>query len=210
LTLSTRNLKVFVSMAAALLLAGFASHATAAPGDLSWTAPTSRADGTPLPSSEILGYTVEWGLCTPSNGVPVPATVTDIPGAVTAASINVPTTGRYCFRIATRATGDTPGSVLVSVWSAVASQSWKAAPNPPTLFVVAYRTVYDLKTNADGTLALRITVGTTPIGTKCGDTVITTGARGNYYEVSKDDVVLDPAKTVKSEKLVAYCEPASA
>ncbi len=209
MNLSTRNLKVFVGLVAALFLSALASHANAATGDLSWTPPTMRADGTPLPATEIVGYRIEWGLCTATSAVPVPPTVTDVPGAVLGTSLTIPTTGKYCFRVATRATGDAPGEVLQSVFSPVVSKTWKAEPNPPTVFAVAHRAVYDLKLNADGTYALRINVGTTAIGTQCGDALITTGTRGEYRAVDRADVVFDPTKTPRSDVLVAYCPPAS-
>jgi len=184
------------------------NRAEAASADLSWVAPTTRVDSTPLPTTEIVGYRVEWGLCTATNTVPAGATVTDVVGPVLGTALTLPANGKYCFRVATRATGSAPGEVLVSAYTNVVWKTWVADPNPPSLFAVAHRAVYDLKINTDGSYALRINVGTVPIGTQCGSTVIATGSRGNYYEVQRDDVTFDPSKTPRSTKLVAYCQPA--
>ena len=55
------------------LLVTLAAHAAPAPSDLSWTAPTTRVDGTPLAAEEIKEYRVYYTIdgTAPGTGEPI-------------------------------------------------------------------------------------------------------------------------------------------
>ena len=55
------------------LLVTLAAHAAPAPSDLSWTAPTTRVDGTPLAAEEIKEYRVYYTIdgTAPGEGEPI-------------------------------------------------------------------------------------------------------------------------------------------
>jgi hypothetical protein len=67
------------------LLVTLAAHAAPAPSDLSWTAPTTRVDGTALTAEEIKEYRVYYTIDgqSPSEGVPIVVSGTSASETVT-------------------------------------------------------------------------------------------------------------------------------
>jgi hypothetical protein len=117
-----------------------AQLAAAATGQLTFTPPTTRVDGSALSASEIAGYDVQCSRWT-ATGAPASTTCTQfagitLPAGATGGTLagTVPATGgQACFQVRTR---DTAGQV--SAWSAEGCKTFGAvAPNPPTNVVVA-------------------------------------------------------------------------
>ena len=101
-----------------LSLLAFASQADTL--TVRWTPPTTRVDGTALPSTEIAGYRLEWTV----KGVPQSDKV--VTGAVSTYTLDTGTlSGRTCVTLYTQ---DTDG--LESAPAQTACRN--AKPNPPT------------------------------------------------------------------------------
>ncbi len=122
---------------AAFLLIGLmvtlAAHAAPATSDLSWTAPYTRADGTPLLAEEIAEYRVYYSV---DNPVTVDSTEVVVGGLEVSSTITLTLTPRadpYVVSFAVAAV-DTGGRV--SALSEIVSKTFvvnsTAAPMPPT------------------------------------------------------------------------------
>lgn len=179
-----------------VLSLALASMAHAATADLSWTAPTQREDGTALASSDIAGYDVEWGKCSQA------VQVVDA-GKVLAYSIVLPNPsfGQWCFRVRTR---DSSG--VVSAWTGPVTKTIAAPPKPP-IFTTVNIVAYDVRWQPGGGTKLARAVGTVPLGTACGDRVITRRGLRSYHEVPLDQV--DLRGLPSSPIVVAECEASS-
>jgi hypothetical protein len=118
------------------LLVTFAAQAAPATSDLSWTAPTTRVDGTPLQVEDIAEYRVYYSV---DNPVTVDSTEVVVGGSEVASTITltlVPRADPYVVSFAV-ATVDTDGRV--SALSEIVSKTFvvnsTAAPMPPTSLV---------------------------------------------------------------------------
>lgn len=114
--------KILVLLACLVAMPAFAGTAT-----VTWTNPTSYADGSALPATDITSTTVEYGTCAGlafgTKSGQVVAT-----GSVATAVVNNLAPGVWCFRAATLAKG------VASTFSNVAQKTVvQSAPNPPTL-----------------------------------------------------------------------------
>lgn len=115
------------------LLVTLAAHAAPAPSDLSWEAPTTRVDGTPLAVEEIKEYRVYYTIDgqTPGEGAPIVVSGTSVSETVTLELLPRATPYVVSFAISTV---DTDG--LESEQSETVSKTFKvdstAAPEAPT------------------------------------------------------------------------------
>lgn len=115
------------------LLVTLAAHADPSPSELSWTAPDTREDGTPLAPSEIAEYRVYYAVDEQATKT---STMVVIGGTATAETVTLTLTPRpdpYVVSFAI-ATVDTKGveSVLSEVVSKTFVVNSTAAPMPPT------------------------------------------------------------------------------
>jgi hypothetical protein len=106
-----------LSLVVAWVALGVAQAQTTVTVSVAWTAPTTRVDGSALPSTEIAGYNV----VSVVNGTTQPQVAV---GAVTSTTLTVGN-GTVCVRLQTR---DTDGQV--SDWTADVCK--KAKPGRPT------------------------------------------------------------------------------
>lgn len=131
MTLNFRGFLLALACAAVLVLAS--GIASAGEFTTSWTAPTTRADGTPLAAGELAEYRVEWGLCA-SGGLfpPAPAGNLSVPSSQTTATVTGIPAGTWCIRVFA---SDTGGRTSDS--SNVASKLIELAPpSAPTTVTV--------------------------------------------------------------------------
>jgi hypothetical protein len=110
-----------------------AAHAAPATSELSWTAPTTRVDGTPLAAGEILEYRVFYTVDGPIDENGEYVAVTGTSAAKTLTLDLIPRAEPYTVNFAVR-TVSTDG--LKSAQSETVSKTFQvdstAAPNPPT------------------------------------------------------------------------------
>lgn len=168
-----------------------AAHAQAASVTVTWTNPSTNADGSALASTAITGTRVEYGSCSGTAfGVKSSETITT--GAVTSTVFTLGP-GTYCFRAYTRsAAGE-------SAASNVASKTIVApVPSPPTLVTIAVA-AYDVRLEGNTYVAWR-QVGTLPTGSPCYADVPTASGFGTV-----DVRAVALSKTPKSAVLVARC-----
>jgi len=180
---------------------------TAASGwaDLSWTPPTQNTDGSPL--TDLASYKVYQA--TTAAGVPT-ATPLVLPAPDNAHTITGLAPGTWYF--AMKAT-NVPGIdsditptvnkvVTFPTWSANVTVTVTTKPNPPSGLVVTQTMVYEVKENPNGVMLGR-NVGTVPLGTACGSTVLVQNWNTLYYSVPNSAVVF--SKPPKSAVVVAVC-----
>lgn len=129
-------MKHFVTrIAAVLALAAVAvSFAAGTSAKLSWIAPTTYSDNTPLPVADISSYTITWG---PTGVVSGPAGSTTVPAGTLATSVSVPC-GSTAFTIAvtTTATAKYPNTTSGPTSPVPYASGVSCAPNPPSGLVV--------------------------------------------------------------------------
>ena len=114
------------------MMVTLAAHAAPAPSDLSWTAPTTRVDGTPLDPADIAEYRVYYTI----NGEPQGVDLIVVSGTSASETVTLELTPRvepYVISFAIT-TVDTDG--LESVQSETVSKTFQvdstAAPSAPT------------------------------------------------------------------------------
>ncbi len=156
-----RLINVQLALFAIVLLVFFLlSSAIAGEATVSWTNPTTRTDGTALPSSQIGSTRVEWGTCSGSAFGSALGNQSAT-GTATSTIINNLAPGTYCFRAATV---DAAG--LQSGWSNIASKVVPVAPPSPPVIVTVATTAYVFKVTQRGLLKL-VKSGTVPLGVAC-------------------------------------------
>lgn len=173
----------------------FANDAT-----VTWTAPTQREDGTPLPANEIASYRFEYGPCASAGTWGTTEGEVTAPGTATSTAISGLGWNRYCFRGYTR---DTTGAE--SVASNIGSKDFGPLPppNPPGNVAVVGATAYELKyigPSWSPRVALGREVGTVTRAAACGDYQ---WIEGGYYQVPLDAVEF--SRSPKSEIVVTVC-----
>jgi len=148
---------------------------------VSWNPPITNTDGSIIPASgdgSLTDSLVEWGTCSGTafgtklgeQLVPMPAKSIEFTSF---------TPGCYSFRVYAK---NTYGSL--SLASMVAQKTIIApTPSPPTLVTIVAQ-IYDYQIK-NGKVYLGRQVGTAPLGTACGDMVLT-----NYYYVPVEKVTL--------------------
>ena len=178
-------------VAGLLLLAasffGMTHVAQAADAELTWTYPTANTDGSAIPASgagSIASTVLEWGSCSGTAfGTKAGGTTAAAPTkAYTVTGLAV---GTHCFRAAVVNSYGVQSDWTAAVQKVVAPPK----PNPPT-FVTVNIVAYDLRWNQGRGTVLNAAVGTVPLGTACGDSVITTQGQRRFREVSLDLVEL--------------------
>jgi len=115
------------------MLVTLAAHAAPAPSDLSWTAPTTRVDGTPLAAEEIKEYRVYYTIDGTAPGTGDPIVVDGTSASETVTLELAPRLEPYVVSFAIK-TVDTDG--LGSALSDVVSKEFEvestSEPNAPT------------------------------------------------------------------------------
>ena len=114
-------------LALLLLVPTVAFAAGSQSDDVSWSLPTTRVDGTPLPASELDRTEIEVtrdGSVVATNSVPVPGTSWNL-------ARELPPNYTLCYRARVV---DTDG--LASDWSAEVCKTVKGKPRPPSLDAV--------------------------------------------------------------------------
>jgi hypothetical protein len=179
------------------LAAGSAFAQSGPTANVSWTNPTSRTDGTSLPSSQIKATEIDYGLCPTGTFPSTPAGTFVNTGSGTAAAVPLPSYGAWCFRARTVDTSDAK-----STNSNVASRQFLAPPNAPTLSAVI-TVAYEIRIDGWGDVRLGRNVGTIETGAACLDNPILTN-KGYYYEIDRENVTL--TKEPRSAVIVTKCE----
>ena len=115
------------------MLVTLAAHAAPAPSDLSWTAPDTRVDGTPLTVEEIKEYRVYYTIDgqTPGEGVPIVVSGTSASETVTLELSPRATPYVVSFSITTVDTGGLESARSETVSKTLQVDS-TAAPGAPT------------------------------------------------------------------------------
>ncbi len=102
---------------------------------LTWTNPTTFADGSPLAPADIQRTNIEWSNASPFGAVAGSSTVN---GALTTAIAPDPAAGAVrCYRVSTTAIGAKGGATSVPSNVDCKAMPWPA-PNPPTLLDVIF------------------------------------------------------------------------
>lgn len=117
-------MKTALALGLAIGLVDTANAAGSQSDDVSWTLPTQRVDGTPLPVSELATTEIEVtrdGAVVATNGVPAPGTSWTL-------ARELPPNYTLCYRARVV---DTDG--LVSDWSAEVCKTVKGKPRPPSV-----------------------------------------------------------------------------
>lgn len=171
-------------LAPALLLAAFLwpAFANAADVKLTWTAPTTCSDGTPIANCPVTGYRIETA---PS------ATATTWTFVATTANLTYTHTGvapgPHCYRAAANSAAG------LGAWSQVltGSCSTVVAPTPGAPGSVVATDIVAYERRADGTMRV---VGVVPMGTLCSPETLTAGTL-TYRRVDANtvDTFVQPA-----------------
>jgi hypothetical protein len=175
-----------------------------------WAAPTTNVDGSPL--TDLAGYKIYH-----SNSIATVATGTVVlvsDPLATSFVIGGLATGPRHFGIKAVNTAGVESIMSATVNRSITTATITAAqtvtliqrPSAPVLVTVEVF-VYEVVPNRDGSLRLgsRV-VGTVPLGTTCGETLIVASrTKGNFYAVPISLVALKPDVRVKSEILVSRC-----
>lgn len=166
---------------------------------VTWQHPTMRTDGTPLALSEIGHTLVEYGDCSAPGVWGSRQGSVEVPAPATGVQITAAGWGDKCVRGYTVTTTGVSSDASGVAYKTVP----EPPPEPPTLTAVE-TVVYEIQVNpAHGTRVARA-VGTVALGAACGEEIIVWGdARGNYHEVSVDQVTFTRAP--KSAIVVAKC-----
>lgn len=161
--------KLYSYVALAAILIGlmflYSLRAEAGTASLSWTAPTTKADGSPL--TDLASYTVEWGTCSAGTfGSPIGTK--SVPANATVISALPP--GDYAFRVKAVRTVSSSVNAPPSGPSNVVCKTVpldSVPPNPPVLQTVA-TVVYELRNNWF-TGPRMVAVGAVALGEVCGN-----------------------------------------
>ncbi|HYJ39827.1 MAG TPA: fibronectin type III domain-containing protein [Steroidobacteraceae bacterium] len=170
---------------------------------VSWTAPTTNSDGSPL--TNLARYKVYYG--TSSTTLSSSATVDDITATSATISPLTPGTWYFAVRAVNTANVESANSNVASkaVSGAIAARSVAiaiTAPPPPTTgYVTVSTNVWDVRRRSDGVWVRIGVVGQIALGRPCS-TTFKVGAY--HYLVSRSYVTL--TKTPKSTNLVTKCE----
>lgn len=150
--------------------------------DLTWTAPLTCSDGSPLAQCPVTGYKLEAaGSCAASvwNALATVGVVTTYHAANLAP-------GTYCFRVrATSANGDSlPGPTTSGSQTTVIAP----LPGPPGGVTVVAATAYEIRPGTGALTASRI--GVIPLGTPCqSDTRTVSGVTYNRIDPKAVDLI---------------------
>lgn len=165
-----RLINVQLALFAIVLLVFFLlSSAIAGEATVSWTNPTTRTDGTALPSSQIGSTRVEWGTCSGSAFGSALGNQSAT-GTATSTIINNLAPGTYCFRAATV---DAAG--LQSGWSNIASKVVPVAPPSPPVIVTVSTYAYEFRPRVLGGFKL-VRVADVQMGIPCAEIPGLTGS----------------------------------
>lgn len=163
--------KLYGYVALAIIIFGtlylLMSRAEAGTANLGWTAPTTKADGSPL--TDLASYSVEWGTCSAGTFVGNPLGSKSVPVTPTSATIDNLAPGNFAFRVrAVRAVTSTvnapPSAPSNTVCKTVPVDS--VPPNPPVLNTVE-TVAYELRNNWF-TGPRMVAVGSVALGEVCG------------------------------------------
>lgn len=178
----------------AVLLALFALPAFAGTAQLTWTIPTTRTDGSALPSSAYGGTLLEYGTCSSLNPLTfgVKGGEFFVVGTGTVHTFTLPP-ATYCFRAFAR---DTTGVSSVAT-NPVSKVVVDAPPNPPTGLTVVATTAYNVIKQLNRFVLLP--VGTVPGNTPCDVTQSVNG----HYAVPRSSVTW--FGSVRPDVVVAQC-----
>lgn len=189
---------VIVAGVVGFIIGFVATSALASTGNLTYTRPTTRADGSPLAAADIASYRINCTY-TPTGGVAaacVSLTPTSFGGASLGGAVTfvVSASGQACFTLQTVDTGGQSSVPSTSACKAVVV----SVPNPPTNVVVAFNVTINGQTvridpvPAFGVSAtnkrLSTVYGFVNAGTPCiGDELFTYRGHG-YRRVARADV----------------------
>lgn len=162
--------KLYSYVALAAILIGlmflYSLRAEAGTASLSWTAPTTKADGSPL--TDLASYSVEWGTCS-SGAFGSPIGAKSLPATTTTTVIDPLAPGDYAFRVkavraVTASVNAPPSGPSNVVCKTVPVDS--VPPNPPVLQTVT-TVAYELRNNWF-TGPRMVAVGSVALGEVCG------------------------------------------
>ena len=180
---------------ASFILALISAPSLAGTAQLAWVIPTTRTDGSALPSSSYAGTLLEYGTCSAPLVFGVKGGEQFVTGIATGHTFTL-TPGTYCFRAYAR---DTAG-VQSSPTNVVSKVVVDAPPNSPSGLAVVAQTVFTIIKQTDRFVLLP--VGTVPANTPCDSTQSVNG----HYAVPRSAVTW--AGTVRPAVVVALCAPA--
>lgn len=176
-----------------LLLLAFPLHAATL--NISWTAPTTCTDGTPISGCAITKYTVYSGL----QGQAKTVLGTTGPTVTTFSAANTGP-GNWCIQVSASSSGGE--GPLSSEACKLVPVPAPGAPGTPTLtLTVVAPLVFDAIKSAD-TLAL-LPVGSVPLGTRCDTTQGVVKSGITYFVVPMSSVTL--TGNIKPVAVVAQC-----
>lgn len=179
------------------LAVGFAAGAVmAAPLTVTWTNPTTNADGTALPAGQLQGTRIEYGSCAGPGTFGTKAGEFTAPAGATTASTPNLAAGTYCVRAYAKANG------LESSASAVATASVaQPPPSPPGSLVVTVPVAWEVRFDWRRMAYVRAReVGSLPVGSPCFEDFRT---REGLYRVEFSAVSF--SKRPRSAVVVADC-----
>lgn len=198
----------YLKASAILLLAlvlvvslALAQVAKAANADLTWTYPATNTDGTAIPASgagSIASSKIEWGSCE-GTAFGVKAGEATVNAPTKAYSVTGLGVGTHCFRAAVVNSFGVQSDWTGPVQKVIAAPK----PNPP-VFTTVNIVAFDVRWQPGGGTKLARAVGTVPLGTACGESVITRRGLRAYHEVTLDKV--DLRSLPNSAVVVAECE----
>lgn len=179
---------------------------------IKWTAPTQNTDNSTIPatgSGSLAGFKLFHAPTSDAVATSTPVVIND--KTATAFTLTgLPAGPRYygmtAFNlegISSDMTGLVTNVVETPATSASSSVTISTKPKPPTLVTVA-TVVYDLRWNQGRGTVLSSAIGTIPLGTPCGENLITVQGQRRFYEVSLDQV--DLRTLPNSAVIVAQCE----
>lgn len=177
-----------------LVLALISFPAWAGTASLTWAIPTTRTDGTALPSSQYAGTLIEYGTCATLNPLTFGTKMGEFFVAGTATTHTFTLTPlMYCFRAAARDTA----SLQSAFTNPVNKDVQDAPPSSPSNLTVVAQTVFTIIKQTDRFVLLP--VGTVPANTPCDSTQSVNG----HYAVPRSAVTW--AGTVRPAVVVAAC-----
>jgi hypothetical protein len=153
--------KLYSYVALAAILIGlmflYSLRAEAGTATPNWTAPSTKADGTPLAPAAIIRFEIEYS--TSSTFAPLMGTVT-APGTATSVTINNLSTGTYYFRAFAVSAAGRSGP------SNVASKLVPDSPPSPPVLTTIETVAYELRDSWFG--KRMVAVGSVGLGETCG------------------------------------------
>lgn len=112
-----------LSLVTLTLAAGTTAH-------LSWSAPTTYNDTSPLPATDIDHYTLTWA---PPTGQPGPSGSVNVPGTATTATAPIPCGNTtFTLSVTTTATAKYPNATSAPTSPIPYASNISCTPNPPT------------------------------------------------------------------------------